>query len=738
MCNYSENSNEENLYLKKALNLIISERNKEKINIDSFKKNLINSRKDMWQNSSHSSDDIAKISEMNHYLSEVNTRTDIFQRSNANILLYNKMLSSPYFGRIDFTEDGFYDTEKIYIGMHNLLDESTNDIIIYDWRSPVASMFYEGELGKSQYKSPMGMVGGSISLKRQYKIKNSKLIYFFDSSVQINDSILQEILSKNSSDKMKNIVQTIQKDQNLIIRDTENELLIVQGCAGSGKTSIALHRIAFLLYTGMSSSSLSSNNFIIISPSSIFGKYISDVLPELGEENVNQITYDEISSKYLMSDYKLEKRNEELESLLLSKTSIKIDDINFKSSTTFVEILNRFIDYYLRKLIPFSDVYYDNKVIYTKDEIKNMFLNNKIGISPIRRLNRIKSMILNKIHPIRKERLKKIEIIVKNSYGHEFEIKSFSRLLSIKETKVLMKELSKFADINYLELYKFLFSNSKLLRKLSKGLKLPLNIEEIIKYTNINLENKFISYEDCTPLIYLNLKLNGTNDFSQIAHVVIDEAQDYYPFQIEIFKLLFPYAHYTILGDFNQAMENKKDKTIYEDIEKILHKDRTLKLFLNKSYRSSIEISKFAQGILGKEKTAIDFFERHENEPELVSIANEALAYKSIISDIKKFHNDGFDSIALICKTNKEAQKTYNSLKASLTVQLINNDTPEIEKGTLIIPSYMAKGLEFDVVIILNTGAKNYGREFDKRLLYIACTRALHRLKVYNLEPSKL
>lgn len=737
MCNYSENSKEESLYLKKTLDLITSNLNKEKTNIDGFKKNLINSRKDMWQNSSHSSDDLAKISEMNHYLSEVNTKSDIFEKSNTKILLYNKMLSSPYFGRIDFTEDGFYDTEKIYIGMHNLLDENTNDIIIYDWRSPVASMFYEGELGKSEYKSPIGMVSGNISLKRQYKIKNSKLTYFFDSNVQINDSILQEILSKNSSDKMKNIVQTIQKDQNLIIRDTENELLIVQGCAGSGKTSIALHRIAFLLYTGISSS-LSSNNFMIISPNSIFSKYISGVLPELGEENVNQITYDEISSKYLMSGYEIEKRNEELESLLLSKTSIKIDDINFKGSTTFLEILNRFIDYYLRKVIPFTDVYYDNKVIYTKDEIKNMFLNNKINMAPIRRLNRIKNMILNKIHPIRKERLKKIEIIVKNSYGHELEVKSFSRLLSIKGTKILMKSLSKFTDINYLDLYKFLFSNSKLLKKLSKGLKLPPNIDKIIEYTNSNFKNKFISYEDCTPLIYLNLKLNGINDFSGISHVVIDEAQDYYPFQFETFKLLFPNARYTILGDFNQAMENKKDKTIYNDIEKILHKDRTIKLFLNKSYRSSIEISKFAQNILGPKETPIDFFERHENKPEVVSMANEALAYKAIFSDIKNFLNAGFSSIAVICKTNKEAQKAYGCLKTSLDVKLIDNDTPAIEKGTLIIPSYMAKGLEFDAVIILNTEAKNYDREFDKRLLYIACTRALHRLKVYTIGNAKL
>lgn len=737
MSNFNEDSNEEALYLKKALDFITEELNKETQNINSFKNNLITSNKEMWQQTSHSSEDFGKAAEMNQYLSEINNKSHIFEKSNKKISAYKKMLSCPYFGRIDFSEDGFDETEKIYIGMHNLLNETTDDILVYDWRSPVASMFYEGELGINQYKSPMGMVSGTISLKRQYKIKDSKLIYYFDSSVQIKDSILQEILCKNSSDKMKNIVQTIQKDQDAIIRDTENELLIVQGCAGSGKTSIALHRIAFLLYTGMSSN-LSSNNFIIISPNSIFSKYISGVLPELGEENVNQITYGELFSKYLYDSFKIEKRSEELEKLILSKNSLKLTNINFKGSEIFVEILNRLMDYHSKKLIQFTDVYYDNKVIYSKDEIKNMFLNNKIGIAPARRLKRIENMILSKIHPIRKERLKKIENIVKNSYGHEFEIKSFSRLLSIKETKAFLKDIYKFTKIDYLELYKLLFFNSKLFKKLSKGLPLPSNIDEIIEYTKENLSKKFFTYEDSTPLMYLNLKLNGINDFSQIAHVVVDEAQDYYPFQFEIFKLLFPSARYTILGDFNQAMENKKDETIYEDIEKILHKNRSIKLFLNKSYRSSIEINVFAQNFLGKKNTSINFFERHEDNPEVIEVSNESSAYNSIVSDIEKFRQDGFNSIAIICKTNKEAKKAYNSLRSLSKVQLIDDDDLEIGNEALIIPSYMAKGLEFDAVIVLNSTASNYNNDFNKRLIYIACTRALHRLKVYNLRSAEL
>ncbi|MCD2348014.1 HelD family protein [Clostridium guangxiense] len=733
MCNFKEDSNEEALYLKKTLNFITQELNKENQNTNNFEKDLINSRKNMWQETSHSSSDLDKIPEMNHYLSEINIKSSIFEKSAARITAYKKMLSSPYFGRIDFKEDGFDDTEKIYIGMHNLLDENTDEILVYDWRSPVASMFYEGELGQSHYNSPIGIVSGNISLKRQYKIQDSKLIYFFDSSLQIKDSMLQEILSKNSSDKMKNIVQTIQKDQDVIIRDTENELLIVQGCAGSGKTSIALHRIAFLLYIGMSSN-LSSNNFIIISPNSIFSKYISGVLPELGEENVNQITYDEISSKYLNNGLRLERRNEQLEDLILSKNSTKLDNINFKGSTIFLEILNRFIDYYLRKLIPFADVYYNNKVIYSKDEIKNMFLNNKIGMAPAKRLKRIENIIFNKIHPIQKERLKKIEVIVKNSYGHELEVKSFSRLLSIKETKILVNDLSKFTRIDYLALYKLLFFNLKLFKKLCKGLALPSNINEIIEYTRKSLSEKFIPYEDCTPIMYLKLKFNGLNDFSQISHVVIDEAQDYYPFQFEIFKLLFPKARYTILGDFNQAMENKKDETIYEDIDKILHKNRSLKLFLNKGYRSSMEINLFAQKVLGKKNTSIDFFERHENKPEIISLPNEVSIYTSIVSDIERFHNDGFKSISIICRTHKEAKKAYAALKNLSDVKLIDSDALEIEKGTLIIPSYMAKGLEFDAVIILSTFTENYTNEFDKRLLYVACTRALHRLKLYYIK----
>lgn len=734
MCNYKQISNEETEYLKKTLDFIKSELDKELPTLSEFQRKLISSRKNMWQEASHSSNDFDKVPEMNLYLSEISIKSSIYEASSKKIKNYIKMMDSPYFGRIDFMENDFDEVEKIYIGMHNLLDEKNSDILVYDWRSPVASMFYEGELGKASYKSPSEIVTGNISLKRQYKIESSKLIYFFDSSLQISDSILQEVLSKNSSEKMKNIVQTIQKDQDLIIRDTKNELLIVQGSAGSGKTSIALHRIAFLLYANMGSN-LTSKNITIISPNSTFSKYISGVLPELGEENTNQITFDEIINNSLKKQLKKETRHEQMETLILSKDTMRLNSINFKGSSAFVKLLDRLIHYYTHKLIPITDVYYGNTVVFSKDELKNMFLNNKLGTAPNKRLKRIENMILNKISPIRKLKLNKIENIVKNSYGHELEVKSFSRLLSIKGTKRFMQALSKFTSINYLDLYKLLFNDINLFYKLSEGLDLPKDIKEILSKTKEKLDNNFISYEDSTALIYLQLKLNGSEDYSDIMHVVIDEAQDYYPLQYEVFKLLFRRANYTILGDFNQSMEKKRDKTIYDDIEKILHKNKSIKLFLNKSYRSSTEISLFAQNILGINKPISDFFERHENAPEIISLQDKVSAYSRIVSDIKSFHSDNLYSTAIICKTDKEAKEVYNNLKGLLDVNLANDEL-EIESGTLIIPSYMAKGLEFDAVIVFNASETNYNSAFDKRLLYIACTRALHRLKLYYIKQE--
>jgi DNA helicase II / ATP-dependent DNA helicase PcrA len=726
MNNFNEIKKEESMYLDKTLSVIKAELKLEQESLDSKLGKVIASGKEMWEESAHSSEDFDGIPEMNQYLNEVNTETRTYASAEKRIDKYRRMLRSPYFGRFDFTEKGYDDSEKIYVGLYNLMDEKSGDIYVYDWRAPISSIFYRNELGKSSYKSPVGKIYGDVLLKRQYKIEESKLKYFFDSSIRINDEILQEVLGRNSSAKMKSIVETIQKEQDLIIRDTESELLIVQGVAGSGKTSIALHRIAFLLYEGLSSK-LNINNIIIISPNSVFSKYISDVLPELGEENVRQLIFDDLVQG--------EKRQDQMENLIQlqgrEEFDLELESIKFKGSDEFVKILHRMLQYYERKLIPFKDVYYHGKTIETAQELRNIFLNNKINMPAARRLKRLESMILNKIQPIRKERLQLIEKVVETTTeSHMLEIKSFSRLMAIKEAGQLMKYIQSFTEIDYMNLYKMLFKDKNLFMKLAKGLKLPKQINKIISETNKKLNRAVISYEDGAALLYMRIKLRGNEEFGEIKQVVIDEAQDYYPIHYYIFKLLFKDARYTVLGDFNQTLEKSGDKNLYDSVKGILHKTKSVKLTLSKSYRSSFEINDFNQRLFNNGQELISF-ERHESAPEIKYKRNLNELNKSICEDIVEFHAKGYKSIAIICKSEEEAKQIKDGLSGSIIIKLLNDSSYEERNSVLVVPSYLAKGLEFDVVLVYNVSKENYKSDFDKRLIYIACTRALHQLVLY-------
>ena len=728
---YDDNKKVENDYLRNVLSFIKKEILSNESALSERGKNLIEARREMWEETSHSSEDFDKIPEMNDLLNNVDINeknyTDMFKK----IKIYYKMYSSPYFGRIDFKEDG-EDLEKIYIGIHSLIDDNSSDVLVYDWRTPIASLFYECEEGTGTYKSPVGLIRGNITLKRQYKIENSKLKYFFDSSIKINDELLQEVLGQNSSDKMKNIVRTIQKEQNMIIRDTKNKLLVVQGVAGSGKTSIALHRIAYLLYTNMNSK-LTSKNIIIISPNNVFSEYISDVLPELGEENVEDITYEDILKNYLDPKIKFERRFNQLENLILLEDEDyikRMEAITFKGSRCFIEIIKRYIKHYKNHVIPFHDVYYDGKIIAKKEEIKSDFLNNKLNIPPVKQLKRIESSILNKLYPLRKERIKKIEAFLLKRGGHEFEIKSFSRLLSMKESKSLVSHIHEFTEINYVDVYKKLFCNKDFFLYLSKGLHLPDSIEEIIEETEKNINMNSLNYEDCTPLLFIKLVLEGNQGFSSIQEVFIDEAQDYYDAQYEVFNLLFNKCRYTILGDYNQTLEKPNDPLLYDNVGNLLNIKDSCKLSLNKSYRSSLEISEFCQKIL-KSKELFTPFRRQEVSPQIISCDDLSSMLESIEGSINSFSEEGYKTMAIICKTLKESENLKSLIINDTSLNTINLMLKT--KKLHILPSYIAKGLEYDVVFVYNVSNENYNNMLHKRLLYAACTRALHRLSLYYI-----
>ncbi|TGE31435.1 3'-5' exonuclease [Desulfosporosinus sp. Sb-LF] len=732
---YHEDHQEEIEYLCKTIAFITEEVKGEGDDLAEKKSDLIAARKDMYENTIHVSSDFESLVDMNLYHSQINNQISDCNTNSQRIKKLKKMISSPYFGRFDFIEKGFSENEKIYIGLYNLMDRNTGQVYVYDWRAPVSSIFYRYELGEAMYDSPIGISRGDVSLKRQYQIRNSKLKSFFDCSIRITDDILQEVLSHNTSAKMKNIIETIQKEQDVIIRDNDHGLVIVQGVAGSGKTSIAMHRIAFLLYEGIDSK-LQSNDVMIVSPNSVFSHYISNVLPELGEENVRQSIFDDLVLDAFKGRFGEETRDMQLETLIISRTKTAGDQrrqsIDFKGSRMFKQILDRLLWYYAHRIIVFDDVYYNGTILATRQELKHRFLNNEMDIPMAKQLKRIESRLLEKFRPLQKKRLDRLEKIVEKNKEHELEIKSFSRLLAIKQARAFRERIQKFSIVDYGQLYELLFNNPGLLVKLSQGLKLPKNIEEIVSSTQQNFRSRQMHYEDYAPLLYLKLKIEGNDMFSEIKHVVIDEAQDYFPLQYEVFKLLYKNASYTVLGDIHQTIEKATDGSVYDDISEILNQQKTIKLSLNKGYRSTYEINAFTRKLLGEDgKKKYYSIERHGEEPLVCYQETFESMDKALIEEIAKYTAQGYESIAVICKTQEDAEKVYSRLKTSVQITQIKPQGGEVIKGVLVIPSYVAKGLEFDVVIVYDVSKENYSSDFDKQLLYIACTRALHRLVIY-------
>ena len=464
---------------------------------------------------------------------------------------YEKMLVSPYFGRIDFLEKNELDAEKCYIGLSNLTDEDF-DFLVYDWRAPISSMFYDYEIGQASYECPQGVISGEITSKRQYKINNGKIEYMFDSNLSIDDEMLQELLSKSSDDKMKGIVTTIQKEQNQVIRNEDYKNLIVQGAAGSGKTSVALHRIAYLLYKHKDR--ITSQNIIIFSPNNIFNDYISNVLPQLGEENMYQTTFKDYMHKKLGNGFRKETPSEMMEYILDSNETLtykdRIKNINFKTSVEFMNILKEYINHLETKERKFEDIIVRDKLIISSQEIQKLFLKDFSDRPIKKRLEKIKSRILFLIEPYEEAWIKEIyeELDSSGYYIDKQEMKEESTLTVKKQLKDVYDKISRMTEFNVVNIYRNLFKYSnKFLNRLATSYDKNF-INHIKTYTMENLNTRNLYYEDQVALLYLKVALGDAPATSQIKYVIIDEAQDYTPLQYEIFYQLFKSAKNTIFG----------------------------------------------------------------------------------------------------------------------------------------------------------------------------------------------
>lgn len=592
-----------------------------------------------------------------------------------------KILAIPYFGRIDFLEKK--ENSKvmpIYIGIHTFYDPESRATLIHDWRAPVSSMFYDHELGEAGYRSPSGEIKGVISLKRQYRIRGGKMEFMIESALTVHDDILQKELSSNADDKMKNIVATIQREQNRIIRNEDIRTLIIQGVAGSGKTSIALHRIAYLLYTFRDS--ISSKDILIISPNKVFSDYISNVLPELGEETVSETSMEQILSGVLEHKYKYQTYFGLVNELLEKPSSSLIDRIAYKASFGFISELDKFILHIENTYFKAADVKLTKYITIPAPFIEEQYL--RFNRYPIRRrFDAMADYMLD---------------MLKIQYA--FTVTTAGRNLLKKEIRLM------FAGNNDIQVYKdfFKWTNNPGMFKMRKG--------------------HTLEYSDLAPLAYLHLALEGNgNQPFRVKHLLIDEMQDYSPIQYKVIQKLFP-CRKTVLGDAGQSV-NPYGSSTAETIQKSLTASEIMKLC--KSYRSTFEITDFAQKI--HPNAELEPVARHGEKPQILQFGSAVEELSGIMGLISTYRKSGYKSLGIICKTEQQARKMADMLKSYANdISFLSSQSSAFVQGIVITSAHMAKGLEFDEVIIPQTDERNYRSEIDKSMLYVAVTRAMHRL----------
>ena len=717
-----ENNQSEKIYeeerLKQTLSIAREQLNQASDNAEKKKSEILEAKKEIRENTVHgiaslyTSDGFEALVELSQYINPVTDKIIDYEEEEHKILLLQNMIKSPYFARIDFKFEDEEEAEKIYIGRSSLKKNSYQEMYVYDWRSPVASVFYRFMKGGAYYEAPCGRVTGEVGLKRQYEIHNGTLEYFFDSDVQIVDEFLRNLLSKNTTAKMKAIVETIQQEQDVVIRDMENDLLMVQGVAGSGKTSIALHRAAYLMYQGLQTK-LSANNIMIISPDTVFEQYISNVLPELGEDNVVSVVFEDILHG-ILKERKIQSRNDFLEKVIEHPRHMKIlkNSIEFKTSGLFLEMLNRFLCDVPERWIRFEDVYYEGNYIVSSEILKQKVL-ERAGTPSGTKTKQLEEYILELIFG------------TGNRRGQKAERES------------VKQEIRKFVKPDVSGLYRILFDNEDYFYSLLQDEMPPENIRKIWRNTKENLKTDYLHYDDAIAMVYLYLKIYGNTEYRNIRQVVIDEAQDYYPLQYEIFRLLFPNAKFTVLGDMNQTLAKKEDLSLYDQIQKILEKKKSSLITLNKSFRCTNEILNFSLKFI-EHSPQINSFNRKGDSPEVFTADGPKDYVDKIVKEVNLCQEKGFQSICLICKTQSNSMRLYEKIKHRLDIQLISDGSTSDLQGVFIIPVYMSKGLEFDAVLICDADHQNYYSEDDKNLLYVACTRALHRLNLFSEKEVSL
>ncbi|WP_449539206.1 RNA polymerase recycling motor HelD [Ferdinandcohnia sp. Marseille-Q9671] len=724
--------------------------------VGSIKGEIVGLRNTFWEDVTVNLDEPDDVIETFQSIKQQSELVGERERSHRQIHKQIKVLErlkySPYFGRFDFLEDGESTTDKVYIGIASLLDKKEEEFLIFDWRAPISSLYYDYYPGPAKYDTNFETVEGEMTLKRQFIIKNGQLKSMFDTGVTIGDEMLQEVLGNNSNTQMKSIVATIQREQNKIIRNEKSRYLIVQGVAGSGKTSAALQRVAYLLYRYREQ--LNSSNIMLFSPNPLFNSYVATVLPELGEDNMQQSTFQEYVEYRLGKLYKVEDPFSQMEYLLTEMNSsdydVRLHAISFKASLHFKTLIDRYVSELETNGLLFKDIRFKKKVIISKHDIQKYFYSLDSSISIPNRLTKVTEWLQKEIIKVeRKERkndwvIREAELMDKEEHLEIFKQLQKKREFSEdtfddydREEKLIAKEIvrkhfkpikiaiKKLAYIDIKGIYLQMFSSTQNRNFTDRW-------REICSYTIESLKQGQLNYEDGTPFLYLQDRIEGRKSNTSIRHLFIDEAQDYSPFQFEYLKQLFPNCRMTILGDYNQAIyaHTMNAPTL---LSPELYEEASVEVVqLMKSYRSTKEIVEFSKGIVvGGEE--IEPFNRSGSLPRYKEATTKEVLHQEILQRINELLEAGHETIAVICKTTSESLDAYQALQHHINVRLMDQETYQFDKGILVLPTYLAKGIEFDAVIIYNGSNEVYGREYERKLFYTACTRAMHELDIFSV-----
>lgn len=631
--------------------------------------------------------------EMDQYgYEEYDNQQALLQQTNANEAKlkqkhrFERMLDAPFFGRVDFIFDGEDEAEPFYIGIGNFAEKAGMTPLIYDWRAPVSGLFYDYDKGPASYEAPAGRIEGEISSKWQYKIRGGKMIYAFESDTKIDDEILKRELGQNGDTKLKNIVRTIQKEQNAIIRNTKDQILVIQGAAGSGKTSIALHRIAYLLYHDRKN--LKSSNVLILSPNSVFGDYISHILPELGEENIREMSFDLFAYRELKDTASdCEDRYDHLERIMKFPDDREKERFRMKQSEEFIGLMEGFLATLEDRLVDFKEISFRGMKMTEEDLIRMFYF--KFQDTPLlERMSAVREYFVDAYETLK------------------------GKQISDEDSELLKNKFDSMYVTNDLyQIYNWMLEDY--------GYDL---------LPDVPYERRKVQYEDVYPMLYLKYRLVGRSSQKNIKHLVIDEMQDYSFMQYVILKNLFQ-CRMTILGDYAQTMDTKQHDVL-KFLPKIFGKEiRTV--IMNKSYRNTYEIAKYAEKISGI--TGLELLERHGKEVEEQRFRTEEELLDAI-SEHLKLGAEGYETGAVITMTEEDAYDIYRLLKnRGVDAAYVDRDSSAFKRGLTVTTFYLAKGLEFDQVFTLRGRKEN---PLAVQAEYICATRALQELYVYQVEED--